>query len=96
MALVFNLLAGSERHEIVVPSFQPGFLEPLLAVYKKSIAIDAKNLLDRQQHKISGLFTECDTGIVPLPDSSWYVNMNTPEDYRRYLKKGKGMFSRIL
>jgi len=85
MTLLFELLAQSEEYDIAVPSFTEGQYEPLFAVYAKCVADAAGKILDNHKRRIIELFTECKTTVVPSPDNAWYINLNTPDDYRRYL-----------
>ncbi len=85
MTLLFELLANSEEHDITVPSFSDGQYEPLFAVYKKSVAHAAKKMLDFHKRRIIEIFPECKTQVIPTPDKSWYINLNTPGDYQNYL-----------
>ena len=86
VTLLYKLLAGSEDNEIAVPSFTEGQYEPLFAVYKKSVTNVAKKILDMHKRKVASLYPECKTAVLPVPDNSWYINLNTPGDYHNYLK----------
>ncbi|MEQ8161375.1 MAG: hypothetical protein ABRQ33_09315, partial [Smithellaceae bacterium] len=69
------------------PVWSDGRLEPLFAVYKKSVAGHIKELLDADRRKIRLLFDSADVKYVPLPDEGkWYRNLNTMEDYQNYIK----------
>lgn len=85
MTLLFELLANSEEYDIAVPSFSEGQCEPLFAVYKKNVAHAAKKILDLHKRRIIEIFPECKTQIIPTPNKSWYINLNTPGDYQNYL-----------
>ena len=86
VTLLYKLLASSEKYEIAVPSFTAGQFEPLFAVYKKNVANTAKKILDMHKRKVASLFPECKTAVLPAPDNSWYINLNTPGDYHNYLE----------
>jgi len=85
MTLLFELLAQSEEYDIAAPSFAEGQCEPLFAVYTKAAAPAAQKVLKEKKRRIIELFHECTTSIVPSPDNSWYVNLNTPDDFRNFL-----------
>lgn len=89
VTLLQTLLASSEENEISVPSFSECQYEPLFAVYKKKVSSKAKKVLDMNKRKITSLFSECKTAIIPVPDNSWYVNLNTPGDYHDYLENNQ-------
>jgi molybdopterin-guanine dinucleotide biosynthesis protein A len=83
-----ELIREAKDHQIVVPTGSDGKLEPLFAVYKKSILGNIKKLLDADQRKIRLLFEAVDVKYLPLPDEGkWYRNLNTMEDYRNYIKQ---------
>jgi len=82
-----ELLRWSAEYDIVLTSVKKRFTEPLFAVYNKSVAGKIKELLDKDKRKVSGLFELVKTKIVTIRDADWYYNINTPEDYKRYLEK---------
>jgi molybdopterin-guanine dinucleotide biosynthesis protein A len=86
MAFVVRMLDASEDCEIVVPSSAGGKLEPLLAVYKKSVIPKIEKLLASSNRQVLVLFDLCKTRVLKMGDSSWLRNLNTPEDYREYIQ----------
>jgi molybdopterin-guanine dinucleotide biosynthesis protein A len=40
--------------------------------------------------KITELFPLCRVKYIPLEGEDWYYNINTDEDYERYLKRLRG------
>lgn len=85
MAFIARMLEASEGCEIVVPSSAEGKFEPLLAVYKKSVIPKIERLLASSNRQVLALFDLCKTRVLKMGDSSWFRNLNTPEDYREYL-----------
>ncbi|MFC1586225.1 molybdenum cofactor guanylyltransferase [Fibrobacterota bacterium] len=89
------LLSRSSLYEIVLPSVKQGYYEPLFAVYQKQVWTKAEKLLDKGIGKISELINECRAEIVTIGNRDWYVNLNTPEDFEKYLlKTGAGNHER--
>lgn len=85
---VKELVREAKDHQIVVPIWSDGRLEPLFAVYKKSVIDNIKILLDAGQRKIRLLFESADVKYLPLPDEGkWYRNLNTMKDYENYIKQ---------
>lgn len=81
-----ELIRQAEDHQIVIPVWSDGRLEPLFAVYRRSVLDNVKNLLDAGQRKISLLFELANVKYLPLPDEGkWYRNLNTTEDYQNYI-----------
>ena len=85
---VKELIRQAKDHQIVIPTWSDGKLEPLFAVYRKSVLDNIKNMLDTGQRKIRLLFDSVDVKYLPLPDEGkWYRNLNTMEDYQNYIKQ---------
>jgi molybdopterin-guanine dinucleotide biosynthesis protein A len=85
-SLLRKLLSCSLQYDIVVPSFEPGKYEPLFAVYTKEVIASAKALLEKDKRRVSNLFSVCKTKIIKASDSTWYANLNTPEDYKNFMR----------
>ncbi len=92
-SILRKLLSCSLQYDIVVPSFEPGKYEPLFAVYNKEVIASAKALLANDKRRVSDLFSLCKTKIIKASDSNWYANLNTPEDYKNFMRGEGGMFS---
>jgi len=86
MAFIVRMLDASKGCEIVVPSSAGGKLEPLLAVYKKSVIPKIEKLLATSDRQVLALFDLCKTRVLKMDDSSWLRNLNTPGDYREYIQ----------
>ena len=83
--LIRQLLQAASVADIAVTVSASGEPEPLLAVYRKSVADVADRVLRRGGRRISDLFSRVNVRHVPLPEGEWYRNMNTPEEYSRAL-----------
>jgi molybdopterin-guanine dinucleotide biosynthesis protein A len=90
LPLVFQLLSEAEGCEIAVPSLREGMFEPLFGVYAKRTAPAGEELLASGQRRIASLYGRCATKVVPVADASWYVNLNTPQEYDAYIGKRDG------
>ncbi len=93
LPLVSHLLAHAGDADIVVPEWD-GRLQPLPAVYRKSVlpALDAQ--LARGELSLNALFTAARTRrlegeeIRQLdPDGASFFNINTPDDYARAVER---------
>lgn len=84
--LLRKMLSVSDDYDIVVPSFRNGHVESLVGVYKKECCSIIKNQLDNNILRISEVFKLCRTQIIDTEDGSWYVNLNTPDEYNAYCK----------
>lgn len=81
-----RLIRAAEEREIAVPVSAAGDFEPLFAVYKKSALPAVERLVATGDNSLIPLFSECRTRTVPIEDPSWLKNLNTPEDYARFLR----------
>lgn len=80
--LIIEMLKAAEGHDIVIPEWPDGKVEPLFAVYRKTVIAPALDLLAGGQRRIADLFDRVRTRRVPMRDTGWYRNVNTIEDYR--------------
>lgn len=88
MEYVREMIRQAEDHQIVIPVWSDGRLDPLFGVYRKSIMDKVKKLLDTGNRKIRLLFKDTDVKYLPIPDEgTWYRNLNTMEDYRHYIRQ---------
>jgi molybdopterin-guanine dinucleotide biosynthesis protein A len=83
--VVHKLLSFSEDFDIAAPSFKNGFSEPLFAFYRKQVVETALKLLQKGRFQVRSLLEECHSHVVNFPDTGWYVNLNTPDDFDRFL-----------
>jgi len=82
-----GLIAKTQGFDIVVPVSSGGFFEPLFAVYRRSVIPEIEVLVQAGDFSILTLFDRCRTRKVRLKDSGWLRNLNTPEDYKKYLRE---------
>jgi molybdopterin-guanine dinucleotide biosynthesis protein A len=80
--LIIEMLKAAEGHDIVIPEWPDGKVEPLFAVYRKSVVAPALALLGSGKRRIADLFDCVKTRRVEMRDTGWYRNLNTIEDYR--------------
>jgi len=82
--LMKHMFAFTESYDIVVPTTGFGKYEPLFAFYNTNTIPAIENLLAERQRRLSLLFSLCRTCYVRMDDASWYFNLNTVEDVKRY------------
>jgi len=90
-----GLIAKAHGFDIVVPVSSGGFFEPLFAVYRRSVIPEIEALVQAGDFSILTLFDRCRTSKVRLKDSGWLRNLNTPEDYKKYLRELRKESERI-
>ena len=86
--LARRMLAESEGHDVVVPRTKEKKLEPLFAVYRKSVLRVMKKVLSSGERRVKAVFDHCDVKYVDLPDTERLNNLNTIEEYEAYIKSG--------
>jgi molybdopterin-guanine dinucleotide biosynthesis protein A len=84
---VSQMAAYTRQYEIVVPVSGQNLYEPLFAFYNQSLIPRIKNLLENDIRKIIRLFDLAKTIYIPFQNDGWYHNLNTKDDYHRFLKK---------
>jgi len=82
-----RLIAKAQGFDIVVPVSCGGLFEPLFAVYRRSVIPEIEALVRARDFSILTLFDRCRTRKVMLKDSGWLRNLNTPGDYKKYLRE---------
>ena len=82
-----GLISKAHGFDIVVPISSGGLFEPLFAVYRRSVIPEIEALVQAGDFSILTLFDRCRTHKVRLKDSGWLRNLNTPEDYKKYLRE---------
>src|SRR5262249_31296124 len=91
--LISHLLSQSPRHDVVVPVWE-GRLEPLHAVYRRSVLPVLEEQLARGELRLAALFDRVRTRRIDEdeirrfdPDGASFFNMNTPADYATALAR---------
>ena len=87
-SLIAHLVSRSSSYDVVVPHWDRR-LQPLHAVYRRSVLAHLEGQLAREELRPVFLFDKVRTLTVEEdeirrhdPDGASFINMNTPEDYR--------------
>ena len=67
--LIYDLFAFSEDYDIVVPSFEGDFKEPLFGVYKKSVILKAVRMLSENRRGVDSIFSLVNTKVLSVNNS---------------------------
>lgn len=78
----------TDQYDIVTPVTAEGKYEPLFAFYHKRLIPSIETLLEKGVRKVIELFPMHRVKYIPMEGDgrNWYYNLNTIEDYRRYIK----------
>lgn len=88
IALAERMLSEIDCSDIVVPRIiGNGFLEPLFAMYRRSLFPVIDEMLEHGIRRIRKLFSGCRTTYIDVPDDQRIRNLNTMEDYLEYLAR---------
>jgi molybdopterin-guanine dinucleotide biosynthesis protein A len=78
----FNALFNkANKGSSVVVSESPNGLEPLCAIYRKSILPVGREMLTQNQHRLQRLLDRVQTQKVLFSDKTLFMNLNYPLDY---------------
>jgi molybdopterin-guanine dinucleotide biosynthesis protein A len=81
--LIAGLLRLGRHRDIVVPRTRDGRLEPLHAVYGRSVLPEIERLIEQGEKRIRHVYEAVDTCFVALRPDQALANINTPDEYSR-------------
>lgn len=87
-SLVSGMLKCSDRYDIVVPRTEDNYLEPLFAVYKKSVLPEVMALIESGERRIRMVYDTAKTCYKELEPGQQLSNINTPEEYHQAKRVG--------
>jgi molybdopterin-guanine dinucleotide biosynthesis protein A len=79
-----RLLRELRNADAAIPC-HPAGLEPLYAVYRRSLRRKVAALLGKGKGDVRSLYATCRTRYVDFSDPTPFRNLNTPEDFDEYL-----------
>jgi molybdopterin-guanine dinucleotide biosynthesis protein A len=82
-----KLILDAKKVDIALPVSPGGRLEPLFAVYSKTIFPLMEELLEKGIFSLLPLFERCKVRYVQMRESTWFKNLNTPREYEAFLKR---------
>ena len=85
--LIARLLRESRDADIVVPMTEAGELEPLFAVYRKSVLPSAREALNRGARRVISFYEKHKVKRLALDRESVLLNLNTMDDYLARVKR---------
>jgi molybdopterin-guanine dinucleotide biosynthesis protein A len=87
LGFLTKLILEAEKADVALPVSSGGRLEPLFAVYSKAIFSLMEELLEKGIFSLLPLFERCKVRYVPMRESTWFKNLNTPREYEAFLKQ---------
>jgi molybdopterin-guanine dinucleotide biosynthesis protein A len=84
-----GMIRGCEDYDAVVPRTGGSFLEPLCAVYRKSMVKPLNDALTAGEIKVSDVLRRCNVKYIDTRDTGSLRNINTAKEYESYVT-GRG------
>ena len=85
MPFARHLLFEAKGYDAVVPRTGERLLEPLFAVYRKTVLRVMRDLLTAGERRIRPVLDHCKVKYIEWPNSKRPQNLNTLEEYKAYL-----------
>lgn len=82
-----RLVAMAEGYDIVMPQTPQGDPEPLLAIYRRSVAPVIEQVLRSGGRRFTDLLGKVRVRTVPIEGAGGYRNLNTPGEYMMWVKE---------
>jgi molybdopterin-guanine dinucleotide biosynthesis protein A len=89
IGLMRRLVRRAAAFDVVVPVASDGLVEPLFGVYSRRARAKMQKLLVSGQRSLLPFLDRVRTCRVPVRNIAWLKNLNTPDDYRSFLKSLK-------
>jgi len=83
--IIAKLISIQEHTDVVVAKSSSG-LQPLCAVYHRSILTRAKQHLEANNHRLTSLLTHANTHTIYFENDDLFSNLNHPHEYNEALK----------
>jgi molybdenum cofactor guanylyltransferase len=91
ISLMHRMMAQAEGHDAVVPRLSGELLEPLFAVYRRSLVDLIREMLADGERRIRRLFDRCRTAYVDVDSADAVRNLNTMQEYQAYVGKANAV-----
>lgn len=82
---IHRMVSMLPGYDMVVPAAHGDLLEPLFAVYRKSVAKEAGRIIENGGRKVSDLIRSLNVKYIDFTGQDWYRNLNTRAAYRIYM-----------
>ncbi len=95
--LIKYMITVTDKHDIIIPRWSKG-IEPLHAVYRKSLIPNIKSLIEKDYLKISTLIEMKDISTLEITEEKIrsfgdpekiFFNVNTPDDFKCLISTSK-------
>jgi len=89
--VIEKMITEAPGFDVVMPRAGDGCIEPLFAIYRRSVLEPARATLSEGKRRIRDLLPRIRAKYVEMPEGDWYRNLNTMEDYEAELRRAKSI-----
>ncbi len=82
--IIEKLYSSSLPSKDIIVSVSKNGIEPLCAIYRKTILQTAKKFLRDNNHRLSTLISSLDSQFIEFNSKEHFINLNTPQDYNEW------------
>ncbi len=82
---VCKMINEAEGYDGVIPTTKGGYMEPMFAIYRKSMLPAVRQTLLCGENKILKVFPYCNIKYMNLGKADWLRNLNTDDNYTKYI-----------
>ncbi len=86
-SIIEKLYSNALSSKDIIVALSPNGLEPLCAIYRKTILPIAKKFLKENNHRLYSLIKSLDSQFIEFNSKEHFINLNTPQDYRDAFKR---------
>lgn len=84
--IIEKLMEQLDSEADVIAARSPSGLEPLCAIYKRSVLPKAKEMLQQGNHRLTHLLESLHTHSVIFESEEMFFNLNHPDEYNKALR----------
>lgn len=81
------LIEASQQSDDAIIAKSPNGVEPLCGIYRRTILPIAKDMLEKEEHRLTALLEKVKTRHVVFASADPFLNLNRPADYEEALKR---------
>lgn len=85
--VIGKIMGKIDNEADVIVAQSPSGVQPLCALYKRSILPLAETQCKEGNHKLQTLLAKANTAYILFKDDTPFTNLNYPEEYEKALKK---------
>jgi len=80
-----KMMREAQMYDGVIPVKEKSKYEPLFGIYRKSMITPIRDTLKSDSRKIIDACSKCKIKYLEIDDAEWYRNLNTMDEYNKYI-----------